>query len=154
MASCDRAYDQSRHSTVDRTINNGVQRSIARSIVASCDRSLQPTTDRTITRGNRGTKRLIVRSIVASCDRSYDRSCDNRSAIIHNWWFHHTRLAVRLRKTYLRPLTIWNRSLDVLNMTIDLITTDFALAINHDLCDQSYVLSTTLFQQFSFADRS
>ena len=117
-----------------------MQRSNARSIIASCDRSLRPTTDRTI---NRGTKRPIVRSIVASCDRSYDQSCDFRSAIIHNGWFHHARLVVRSRKIYLRPLAIWNRRLYVLNMTIDLVTTHLALTVTHDLCDQSYVLSTT-----------
>ena len=130
-----------------------MQRSNARSIVASCDRSLRPTTDRTI---NRGTKRPIVRSIVASCDRSYDQSCDFRSAIIHNWWFHHARLEVRSRKTYLRPLAIWNRRLYVLNMTIDLVTTHFALTVTHDLCDQSYVLSTTCprFSHFTVAGRS
>ena len=143
MASCDRAYDESWHPTTDRTINRGVQRSIARSIIASCDRSLRPTTNRTINRDNRGTKRPIVRSIVPSCDRSNDKSCDYRSAIIHNWWCPHARLAVRSRKTNLRPLTIWNRRLDVLNMTIDLAATDLALAITHDLCDQLYVLSTT-----------
>ena len=127
-----------------------MQRSNARSIVASCDRSLRPTTDRTI---NRGTRRPIVRSIVASCDRSYDQSCDFRSAIIHNWWFHHARLVVRSRKTYLRPLAIWNRRLYVLNMTIDLVTTHFALSVTHDLCDQSYVLSTTCprFSHFTVA---
>ena len=131
-----------------------MQRSNARSIVASCDRSLRPTTDRTI---NRGTKRPIVRSIVASCDRSYDQSCDFRSAIIHNWWFPHARLVVRSRKTYyLQPLAIWNRRLKVLNMTIDLVTTHFALTVTHDLCDQSYVLSATCprFSQFTVAGRS
>ena len=130
----------------DRTINRAVLRSIARSIVASCDRSLVSMTDRTI---NRGTKRPIVRSIVASCDY--------RSAIIRNWWCHHARLVVRSRKTYLRPLTILkSQGLEVLNMTIDLVTTHFALAITHDLCDQSYGLSTTCtrFQHFSVAGRS
>ena len=161
---CDRSYEHSWHPVIERTINRGirrpinrgVQQSIARSIVASCDRSLRPTTDRTINRGNRGTNRPIVRSIVASCDRSYDQSCEYRSAIIHTWWYHHARLVVRPRKTYLQPLTIWNRRLDVLNLTIDLVTTDFALAITHELCDQSYVLSTTCqrFQIFSVAGRS
>ena len=132
MASCYRAHDQS-----------WGQLLIARSIVASCDRSLRATTDRTISRGNRCTKRPIVRSIVASCDRSYDQSCDYRSAIIHNWRCHHARLVVRSRKTYLRPLTILNLRFEVLNMTINLVTTDFALAITHDICEQSYVLTTT-----------
>ena len=31
-------------------------------------------------------------------------------------------------------------ALEVVNMAIDLAATDFALAIAHDLCDQSYVL--------------
>ena len=65
-----RVHDQLWHPTVDRR-SIVVQRSIARSIVASCDRSLRPTTGRTI---NRGTKRPIVRSIVAR--PSYDQSCD------------------------------------------------------------------------------
>ena len=100
---------------------------------------------------NHCTKRPIVRSIVTSCDdRLHDQSCDYRSPIIHNWCCHHARLLVRSRKTYLRSLTSWNRRLEVLNMTIDLVTTDFALAIAHDRCDQSYVLSTTCprFQHF------
>ena len=125
------------------TISYCARPPIVRSIVTAGDRwydqSLHPATHRT---RNRGTKRPIVRSIVASCDRSYDQSCGYRSAIIHDWWCHHARLVVRSRKTYLRPLTIWNRRLEVLNMTIDLVTTDFALAITHDLCNQSYVLST------------
>ena len=135
-----RSYDQSLGATIDRTIN----RSIVRPIVATYDRSY--TIDRC-------TKRSNVRSIVASCDRSYDQSCDLRSAIIHNWGSHHARLVVRSCKTYLQPLTILNRRLEVLNMTIDLVTTAFALAIIHDLCDQSYVLSTTCprFQHFSVA---
>ncbi len=104
MASCDRVYDhycdtrrsivdQSWGATIDRTINRG----IVRPIVATYDRSYDQSYS------NRGTKRPIIRSIVASCDRSYDQSCgDYRSAIIHNWWCHHTRLVVRSCKTYLR----------------------------------------------------
>ena len=44
----------------------------------------------------------------------------------------------------------------VLNMTIDLVATDLPLAITHDLCDQSCVLSTIglRFQHFSIAGRS
>ena len=147
----DGSYEQSWHPVTECTINCGTQRpiadqswgkqSIARSIVASFDRSLRPTTHCTINRDNRGTKRPIIRSIVASCDRSYDQSCDYRSATIHNWSCHHARLVVRSRKTYLRPLTIWNRRLEVLNMTIDLVT-HFALPIIHDLRDQSCIRST------------
>ena len=46
--------------------------------------------------------------------------------------------------------------LQVLNMTIDLVATDLPFAITHDLCDQSYVLSTICqrFQHFSVAGRS
>ena len=135
---CDRSYYHSWHPMTERTINRGVQRSIARSIVALCDRSLRPTTDRAIHHDNRGTKRPIVRSIVASCERSYDQYCNYLSAIIHNWSCHHARS----RKTYLRRLTIWNRRLQVFNMTIDLVASDLPFAITHDLCDQSYVLST------------
>ena len=93
---------------------------------------------------------------MASCDRAYDQSCDCRSTIIHNWWFHHAQLVVRSRELYLRPLTIWNRRFEVLNMTIDIAATDFALAITHDLCDQSYVLSANCprFQHFSVAPGS
>ena len=114
-----------------------------RSIVAPDDRSYDqswyPTTDRTI---NRSIVRPIVRSIVASCDRSYDQSCDCRSANIHNWGCHHARLVERSHKIYLPPLTIWNRRLEVLNTTIDPAATDITPAVTHDLCDQSYVLST------------
>ncbi len=92
----------------------------------SYDQLLRSTTDRTI---NQGVRRLIVRSILASCDGSYEQSCDYRSTIIHNWSCHHARLVVRSSKTYLRPLTILNRRLEVLNMTIDLAVTDFPLAI-------------------------
>ena len=89
---------------------------MVRTIVASCARSYEhswhPVIERTI---NRGTRRPMVRSIVWCNYRSYDQSK------------HHT---------------IWNRRLEVLNMTIDLATTHFALGITHDLCDQTYVLST------------
>ena len=129
MTAGDGWYDQSLHPSTDRTSNRGIlhvtdrnstrgilrpnvrstvgcnDRSIARSIVASCDRSLPLTTDRTINRVKSWHQTTDRRSIVASCDRSYDQSCDYRSAIIHNWWCHHTQLVVRSRKTYLRPLT-------------------------------------------------
>ena len=125
---CGRVHDQLWHPTVDRRSIGWVQPSIARSIVASCDRSLRPTTDRTI---NRGTKRPIVRSIVASCDRPYDQSCDFRSAIIHNWWCHHGTTGGRAYdhvRPICRPLTIWNRRLlRVLNMTIDPVKLQFIL---------------------------
>ena len=46
------------------------------------------------------------------------------------------------RHVCLRPLTIWHRRSEALNMTVDLVATDFSLAITHDFCDQSHVLST------------
>ena len=110
-----------------RLIDRYILRPIVREIAASCDRaydqSWHPKIDGTI---NRGVQRSIARPIVASCVRSYDQS---------------------LRPTTDRTInrgtkTIWNRRLEVLNMTIDLATTDVAIAITHDLCDQSYVLST------------
>ena len=52
------------------------------------------------------------------------------------------KVARPVAQLIVRPLTIWNRRLQVLNMTIDLVATDLPLAIIHDLCDQSYVLST------------
>ena len=101
------------------------------------DQLWHPKTDGTI---NHGGQRSIARSIIASCDRSYDQS---------------------LRPTTDRTINrgtslIWNRRLEVLNMTIDLAMNDFALAITHDLCDQSYFLFTIhpRFQHFSVAGRS
>ena len=59
------------------------------------------------------------------------------------------KVARPVARLIVRPLTIWNSRLQVLNMTIDLVATDLPLAITHDrrdqsydLCDQSYVLST------------
>ena len=131
----DRSYDQSWRPTTDCTLNRGVQRPIVLSIVAPDGRSWHLTTDRTINRWAQRSiarpivrnigLRPIVRSIVASCDRSYELSCDCRSAITHNWWCHHARLVVQPRNTCLRPLTICNSRLEVLNMTIDLVTTEF-----------------------------
>ena len=96
-----------------RSTDRCLLRSIVRAIVASCDRryyqSWGATIDRTI---NHSIVRPLVRSIVATYDRSYDQS-----------WHQ----------------TIWNSRLEVLNLTIDLATTDFALAITHDLCHQSYI---------------
>ena len=71
-----------------------------------------------------------------------------------------TRPVARL---IVRPLTIWNSRFQVLNMTIDIFATDLPLAINHDLCHQSYDLChqsydrSTIgpsFQHFSIAGRS
>ena len=136
-----RSYDQSWGTTIDRTMN----RTIVRPIVATYHRpyyqSWHQTTDRTI---NRSIVRPIVRSIVRLPIRDHPQlmvpRCTTGGTIT----------------TCLRPLTIWNRRLEVSNMTIDLVTTDFALAITHDLCVQSYVLSTTRprIQQFSVEGRS
>ena len=52
------------------------------------------------------------------------------------------KVARPVARLIVRPLTIWNGRLQVLNMSIDLVATDLPLAITHDLCDQSYVLST------------
>ena len=126
----DGTINRTLHPATDRTSNRGILRPIERALVVPEDRwydqSWGATIDRTI---NRSMVRPIVRSIVATYDRSYDQL-----------WHQ----------------TIWNRRLEVLNMTIDLATTDFDLAIVHDLCDQSYVLSTIYprFQRVSVAGRS
>ena len=52
------------------------------------------------------------------------------------------KVARPVARLIVRPLTVWNDRLQVLNMSIDLVATDLPLAITHDLCDQSYVLST------------
>ena len=52
------------------------------------------------------------------------------------------KVARPVARLIVRPLTIWNSRLQVLNMTIDLDATDLPFAITHDLCDQSYALST------------
>ena len=114
------------------------------------DQSWRPATAGTINRSLHRILRLIVRAIVASEDRMYDQS--------------YLRATDRtINRCDLRPIvrsvgapTIWNHRLEVLNMTIDLATTDFALAITHDLYDQSYVLSTICprFQHISVAGRS
>ena len=43
------------------------------------------------------------------------------------------KVARPVARLIVRPLTIWNRRLNVLNMTIDLVETDLPLAITHDL---------------------
>ena len=133
-----------------RSINRCILRPIVRSIVSTCNRSYawHNVTERTVNRGtrrpmvriNHGGQISIARSIVASCDRSYDQS------------LQHTTDRTINRGTSL----IWNRRLEVLNMTFDLATTDFALPIIHDLCDQSFVLSMicSRFQHFSVAGMS
>ena len=104
------------YSVTDRTSTRDILWRSVRSIVAPeyrwYNQSCDVTIDRTI---NRSIVRPIVRPIAATYDRSYDCS-----------WYQ----------------TIWNRRLQVLNITIDRVATDLPLAIIHNLCDQSYVLST------------
>ena len=50
------------------------------------------------------------------------------------------KVARPVARLIVRPLTIWNCRFQVLNMTIDLVATDFPLAISHDIFDQSYDL--------------
>ena len=73
------------------------------------------------------------------------------------------KVARPVARLIVRPLTILNSRFQVLNMTIDLVATDFPLAITHDLCHQSYDLChqsydrSTIgpsFQHFSIAGRS
>ena len=70
------------------------------------------------------------------------------------------KVARPVARLIVRPLTIWNRRLQVLNMTIDLVGTDLPLALtpdlrdqSYDLCDQSYVFSMICprFQHLSIA---
>ena len=70
--------------------------------------------------------------------------------ITHGWWCDQTRLVVRPCKTCLR-LVITDRSQTALDMTVDLVATDFARTITHDHYDQWHVLSTIWqwFQHFS-----
>ena len=95
--------------------------------------------------------------IVKWYDQLHDQPClcvirDHQQLVVRP----RTRLAVRSHQTNMRPLTIWNRRLEVLNMTIDPAATDFALAITHYLCDHSCVRFTicSRFQHFSVAARS
>ena len=131
--------------------------------------------------GNRTTsgshKRSIVRSSVAPDDRSYDQSwnsatysvgrrmgSDLNPITISTFYIVSEqsiggitgrKVARPDARLIVRQLMIWNRRLQVLNMTIDLFATDLPLAITHDLCDQSYVLFTIgpRFHHFSIAGR-
>ena len=108
-------------------------------------------------------KRSIVRSIVAPDDQSYDQSwnastdsvgrrmgSDRNPRNISTFYSVSEqsiggttgrKVARPVARLIVRPLTIWTCRLQFLNMTIDLVATDLPLAITHDLCDQSYVLS-------------
>ena len=115
VAYCDRSYEQSWHSVTDRTRTRDILCPSIRSIMSPEDRwysqSWDATIDCTI---NRSIVRPIVRSIVATYGRSNNNS-----------WYQ----------------IILTSRLHILNITIDLVATDLPLAITHDLCDQSYVLS-------------
>ena len=139
--------------------------------------------------GNRTTsgshKRSIVRSIVAPDDLSYDQSWNyatdsvgrrmgsdlNPTNISTCYSVSEQsiggttgrKVARPVARLIVRPLTVWNSRLQVLNMAIDLVATDLPLAITHDLfdtsyvlCDQPYVLSTIgpRFQHVSIGGRS
>ena len=105
--------------SIDRCFLRPILRTLSAPGDRAYDQSWHPKHDGMINHGggamidsaiNRSIVRPIVRPIFATYDRSYDQR------------FHET---------------IWNRRLEVLNMSIDLATTDSALAITHDLCDQS-----------------
>ena len=96
-------------------------------------------------------KRSIVRSIVASDDRSYDQSRNYATDSVGSdlnprniFTFYSVseqsiggttgrKVARPVARLMVRALTIGNHSLQVLNMTIDLVATDLPLAITHDL---------------------
>ena len=123
-------------------------------------------------------KRSIVRSIVTPDDRSYAQflnyatdsvgrhiGSDQNPRNISTFYRVSEQLiggttgrkvARPVARLIVRPLAIWNSRFHVLNMTIDLVATDLPLAITHDLCDQSYVLSRDLptIATFSIAGRS
>ena len=107
----------------------------------------------------RSIDRCILRPIVRSIAPPEDRSIVGGNDRSHNQPYHRatdrmiTRCDIRLIVTINRGTSfIWNRRLEVLNMTIDLAATDFA----QDLCDQSCVLSMMCprFQHFLVAGRS
>ena len=158
MASSDRSIvrpisDHSWHHAIDLTINYGVRRSIARSIMASYDRSYDQSwrqaSDRTIggstvcsvsTCNQSGHLAPVALQHLMTYGGWHNQlsggttSCTtNRvtawSMINHKWLSDHARQVVRSRNTYLRPHTICNRILAILNMTVDFAATDFALAI-------------------------
>ena len=100
-------------------------------------------------------KRSIVQSIVALDDRSYDQSwnyatdsvghrmgSDLKPRNISTFYSVSEqsiggttgrKVARPVARLIVRPLTIWNRRLHVLNMTIDLVVTDLPLANSRPL---------------------
>ena len=85
---------------------------------------------------SRNNLRLVELLIVRLLDT---QSRTTGGATTHKWWCDHTRLVVRPCKTCLR-LVISKRSQTVLNMTVDLVATDFACTITHDHYDQWHVI--------------
>ena len=139
-----------RHIVENRTISGSHKRSIVAPDDRSYDQSWNSATDRVGRRMGSDLKPRNISTFYHVSDQSIGGTTGRNV----------TRPVARL---IVRPLTIWNRRLQVLNMTIDLVATDLTLAITHDLCeqsydlcDQSYVLSTICprFQQFSIAGRS
>ena len=107
------------------------------------------------------TSKEIVRLVVAINDQSWPPTIDRtiNHGILHEQSIGGAtgrQVARPVARLIVRPLTIWYSRFKVLNMTIDLVATDFPLAITHDLCDQSYVLSSICqrLQHFSISGRS
>ena len=127
---------------------------IVRLVVAKNDRSWPPTIDRMINSvGRRMGSDLNPRNISTFYSVSEQPIGGTTGRMV-------ARPVARL---IVRPLTIWNSRFQVLNMTIDLVSTDLPLAITHDLCHQSYDLchqsydrftSGPSLQHFSIAGRS
>ena len=137
MASCDRSHDKSWHLRL-------IVRLVVPPVAKSCDKSGQVASSLTT---ERDILRRVAPPIVRWHDQWHDQSC--------HWVIRdHRQVVVRPGKTYMQPLTIWSRRLELLNMTTDLAATDFALAITHDICDQSCVRSTicSRFHHFPFTE--
>ena len=131
----DRSYDQSWPPTIDRTINRGIMRPIASGVGRRMGSDLNPRN-------------------ISKCYSVNEQSIGGTTG---------RKVARPVARLIVRPLTIWNHRLHVLNMSIDLVATDLPLTITHDLCDKSYdlcdksyVFSTICprFQHFSIAGRS
>ena len=104
-------------------------------VVSSCNQSGHVVSSRT-------TERDFVRRVAPPIARWHDQCTTNRATawptIIHNCGGATTHDCW----DDLRPITIWNRRWEVLNITIDLALTGFTLAIIRDLCDQPCVRFT------------
>ena len=115
---------------------------IVRIVVAindrSYDQSWPPAIDRTI---NHEIMRPIASGVIWGVTRTQETRNVSEQPIGGTTGRKVARPVARL---IARPLMIWNRRFQVLNMTIDLVATNLPLAINHDLCDQSYDLCDQL----------